>query len=111
MQRYSFAVPAVFLCGFLFAFSDSVHAQNTITVSPSNGLVFTNVPSGSLQVQTMQVSTPTPNTVAVQVNSPWLVVNRGQDSFNTGGSGFPTTLPVEVNANGLAPGPYAGSFA
>jgi len=111
MNRYTIALFAAWLGLLFLGFSDAAKAQSTITLSPPGGLVFTNVPSGSLSpIQTLQVSTPTPATVLVQADSSWLVVNHAQSSFNTGGSGFPTTLPVEVSANGLAPAAYTGSF-
>lgn len=93
--------------------SDTASAQPALTVSagtsPTNPLVFNNIPSGGVSPsQTVTVTTGNGTTASVIIqsnpSSPWVTVSPG------GSVNVPATLSVQCNTTNLSPGSYVGSF-
>jgi uncharacterized protein (TIGR03437 family) len=93
--------------------SDTAAAQPVLTVAPattpSNPLVFSNIPSGGISpAQTVTIGTTgaTMATLIIQVNpsSPWIAISPGA-SVN-----IPATISVQCNTATLMQGNYNGSF-
>ena len=106
MNHKTIAAPGVWLGLLILGFSDTAVAQpNTITTTPQQ-LMFTVVSGGVSPAQPVHVDSTFPTTVVIQVdsNSSWLHVGPGA-VVNT-----PADLSVTVNAQGITPGSYMGTF-